>query len=143
MSDTDRKTTNFDDGSAQIIGAFIEVHRYLGPGLLESTYECCLAHELGLRNLCFVRQQHLPVQYKGTQLDCGYRIDFIVGDTILVEIKAVDCLRPIHTAQVLTYLRLTGLKTGLLVNFNVPVLKNGLRRLTHKQEIPSRPSVFL
>lgn len=143
MSDTDRKRADFDDSSAEIIGACIEVHRHLGPGLLESTYERCLAHELELRNLRFVRQKHLPVRYKGTQLDCGYRIDFIVDDTILVEIKAVDSLQPIHTAQILTYLRLTGLKTGILVNFNVPVLKSGLRRLTQKEEDSSRPSVFL
>ena len=143
MADTDCQKTVFDDGSDQIIGACIEVHRYLGPGLLESTYERCLAHELALRNLHFARQQHLPIRYKGTQLDCGYRIDFVVDDTILVEIKAVDSLQPIHTAQVLTYLRLTGLSTGLLVNFNVPVLKSGLRRLTQKEENPSRSSVFL
>ena len=142
MSDTTRATTDFDDGSAEIIGACIEVHRHLGPGLLESAYEQCLAHELGLRNLSFVRQQRLPVRYKGTHLDCGYRIDFIVGDTILLEIKAVDSLRPIHTAQVLTYLKLTGLMTGILVNFNVPVLKSGIRRLTRKEEkiLPVFPS---
>jgi GxxExxY protein len=130
----------FVDGSSDVIGACIDVHRHLGPGLLESTYERCLAHELTLRRLAFQRQLLLPVSYKGEHLDCGYRIDFIVADTILVEIKAVERLQPIHTAQVLTYLKLTGLETGLLVNFNVPVLKHGLRRLTRKQTLPVLPS---
>jgi GxxExxY protein len=130
----------FTDGSSDVIGACIEVHRHLGPGLLESTYEHCLAHELTLRRIPFQRQLVLPVRYKGEHLDCGYRIDFIVRDTILVEIKAVERLQLIHTAQVLTYLKLTGLGTGLLVNFNVPVLKHGLRRLTQKQTLPVLPS---
>lgn len=140
MKDTDIQTTGFDDASSEIIGACIEVHRHLGPGLLESAYERCLAHELALRRLPFRRQMHLPIRYKGTQLDCGYRIDFVVADEILVEIKAVDGLQPIHMAQVLTYLKLTGLKTGLLVNFNVPILKKGLRRLTQKTNLPNFPS---
>jgi GxxExxY protein len=130
----------FADGSSDIIGACIEVHRHLGPGLLESTYERCLAHELTLRCLSFQRQLVLPIRYKGEHLDCGYRIDFIVADTILVEIKAVEHLQAIHTAQVLTYLKLTGLDTGLLVNFNVSVLKHGLRRLTRKQNLSVLPS---
>jgi len=112
----------------QIIGAAIEVHRVLGPGLLESAYEECLCHELRLRGMSFERQRHLPVEYKGMTLDCSYRIDLLVGNTIVVEIKAVSDIEPIHEAQLLTYLRLGGWKTGLLINFNVPVLKNGIRR---------------
>ena len=138
MTDTQTKTT-FNDASSEVIGACIEVHRHLGPGLLESAYERCLAHELALRGLPYQRQLHLPVQYKGMQLDCGYRIDFVVADTLLIELKAVESLLPIHTAQVLTYLNLAHLKTGLLVNFNVPVLKNGLRRL-ERRGLPPLPS---
>lgn len=140
MSATYDKSESFDDRSSEIIGACIEVHRHLGPGLLESVYERCLARELDLRSLPFQRQLHLPICYKGMQLDCGYRIDFVVADTILVEIKAVERLQPIHTAQVLTYLKLMALETGLLINFNVPVLKNGLRRLTLNQKLPDLPS---
>jgi GxxExxY protein len=112
----------------QIIGAAIEAHRVLGPGLLESAYEECLCHELKLRGMSFERQRLLPVEYKGITLDCSYRIDLLVGNTIVVEIKAVSDIEPIHEAQLLTYLRLGGWKTGLLINFNVPVLKNGIRR---------------
>ena len=112
----------------QIIGAAIEVHRVLGPGLLESAYEECLCHELRLRGISFERQRLLPVEYKGMTLDCNYRIDLLVGNTIVVEIKAVSDIEPIHEAQLPTYLRLGGWKTGLLINFNVPVLKNGIRR---------------
>lgn len=113
----------------QIIGAAIEVHKVLGPGLLESAYEECLCHELDLRRIHYTRQQSLPVEYKGVKLDCGYRIDLLVEDSVILELKSVDSLQPIHDAQLLTYLRLTGLKVGLLINFNVPILKRGLRRL--------------
>ena len=140
MSNASDSTRTFEDGSGEIIGACIEVHRHLGPGLLESTYERCLAHELALRQLPYQRQVHLPVTYKGTHVDCGYRLDFVVAETFLVELKAVERLQPIHTAQVLTYLKLTGLSVGLLVNFNVPVLKQGLRRLTPKKKLPVLPS---
>lgn len=112
-----------------IIGAAIEVHRALGPGLLESAYEECLCRELDLRRIPFERQRLLPVEYKGLSLDCGYRLDLLVADTVVVEIKAVERLLPIHEAQLLTYLKLGGWKVGLLINFNVPVLKKGVRRL--------------
>jgi len=118
----------------EIIGAAIEVHRMLGPGLLESTYEECLARELGLRSLPFERQKPLPLVYKDVKLECGYRIDLLVDGRIVVELKAVDALAPIHDAIVLTYLRLSGCKIGLLINFNVVVLKDGLRRLVNKYE---------
>jgi GxxExxY protein len=111
-----------------IIGAAIEVHRALGPGLLESAYEECLCKELALRRIPFERQRSLPVQYKGVHLDCGYRLDLLVADTVVVEIKAVENLLPIHEAQLLTYLKLGGWKVGLLINFNVPILKQGVRR---------------
>jgi GxxExxY protein len=124
------KAIQFADGSDAVIGACIEVHRHLGPGLLESTYEHCLCHELTVRGIGFRRQVSVPLSYKGLSLDCGYRLDLLVEPQILVELKAVERLLPIHDAQVLTYLRLTGLTTALLVNFNVPVLRLGLRRLT-------------
>lgn len=112
----------------QIIGAAIEVHRALGPGLLESAYEECLGRELVLRGLTFERQRPLPVEYKGVTLDCGYRLDLLVESEVVVEIKAISEIEPVHEAQLLTYLRLGGWKTGLLINCNVPVLKNGIRR---------------
>ena len=115
--------------TGEIIGAAIEVHKALGPGLLESAYEECLSREFGLRQLHFKRQQAIPVEYKGVKLDCGYRIDFLLEDLVILELKSVDSLQPIHEAQLLTYLKLTGLKVGLLINFNVPVLKQGIRRL--------------
>lgn len=120
-----------DQLSKQIIGAAIEVHRALGPGLLESAYEACLSHELSLRRLPHIRQLALPLVYKGVQLDCGYRLDLLVGDLVVIEIKAVEALEPIHDAQLLTYLRLKGLWLGLLINFNVPVLKQGIKRLVN------------
>lgn len=122
-----------DELSEKIIAGFIEVHRHLGPGLLESAYEQCVCHELSLRGISFERQQPVPVTYKGVRLDCGYRVDLVVARRLIVEIKAVERLLPIHQAQVLTYLKLTGLDTALLVNFNVPVVKDGLRRLTRKR----------
>lgn len=114
--------------SEAIIGATIEVHRALGPGLPESTYEECLCRELALTNIAFERQRPLPVVYRGFRLDCGYRLDLLVADRVVVEIKAVDRLLPIHEAQLLTHLRLGGWHLGLLLNFNVPVLKEGIRR---------------
>ena len=113
----------------------------LGPGLLESTYELCLCQELRLRGVTFERQREVPVWYKGLRLDCGYRLDLLVGRETVVEVKAVERLLPVHEAQVLTYLKLTGLPTALLVNFNVPILKAGLRRLTYKG--PSKLPAFL
>jgi len=112
-----------------VIGAGIEVHRALGPGLLESAYEECLCRELDLRKIQFDRQRHLPVNYKRIRLDCGYRLDLLVAGTVVVEIKAVDRLLPIHQAQLLTSLRLGGWKVGLLMNFNVAALKQGIKRV--------------
>jgi len=112
----------------EIIGSAIEVHRALGPGLLESAYEACLCRELGMRSMLFKQQESLPVNYKGMQLDCGYRLDLLVADQVVVEVKAVERLLPIHDAQLLTYLKLGGWKAGLLINFNESVLKKGIRR---------------
>lgn len=115
--------------SNMTIGAAIEVHRQLGPGLLESVYEECLAYEFQSRNIAFERQKPIPVKYKDVYLDCGFRLDFLVGELIIVELKAVHELVPIYDAQVLTYLKLTGCKLGLLFNFNVPRLRTGIKRL--------------
>jgi len=112
-----------------IIGAAIEVHRHLGPGLLESAYQACLAREMDLRNLALEQEKQLFLEYKGLKLDCGYRLDFLVEQSVIVELKAVEALQPIHEAHLLTYLKLSGCKIGLLINFNVPVLKNGLKRM--------------
>jgi GxxExxY protein len=113
----------------EIIGAAIEVHRALGPGLLESAYEVCLCRELALRGIGFATQAPLPVSYKGVRLDCGYRIDLLVDGRIVVELKCVDAINSLHKAQLLTYLRLSNNKVGLIINFNVPVLKDGIERL--------------
>lgn len=112
-----------------IIGAAIEVHRELGPGLLESVYEECLCHELTLRDIAFERQVDLPVTYKGIELSCGYRMDLVIGDTVVAELKTVEKLLPIHEAQLLTYLRLSGKRIGLLLNFNAAVLRDGIKRM--------------
>jgi GxxExxY protein len=112
-----------------IIGALIEVHKHVGPGVLESAYEQCLCHELTLRGLSFQRQMDLPVVYKGIKLDCGYRIDLIVEDKVVIELKSVEAILPVHKAQLLTYLKLSGKRIGLLVNFNVPKLIDGLVRM--------------
>jgi len=117
-----------NDITHEIIGAAIEVHKRLGPGLLESAYEECFAHELHLRNLRVDRQVGVPIVYKETKLDCGYRIDLLVEGRIVVELKSVESLAPIHEAIILTYLRLSGHKIGLLINFNVAILKDGVRR---------------
>ena len=115
--------------TGQIIGAAIEVHRELGPGLLESAYEACLCHEFDLRKISYMRQVVLPLIYKSKQVDCGYRADVIVADKVVVEVKAVETITDLHKAQLLTYLRITGLKVGLVLNFNTVVLKNGIVRL--------------
>jgi GxxExxY protein len=112
-----------------VIAAVIEVHRQVGPGLLESVYETCLARELDLREIGYRRQVPLPIIYKGVQLDTSHRLDILVEDMVVVELKAVDSLAPIHDAQLLTYLRLSGRWLGLLVNFNTYLVKHGLRRL--------------
>jgi len=120
-----------DKLSREIIGAAIEVHKYLGPGLLESAYEECLCRELSLRDLPFERQKAVPVEYKGVKLDCGYRLDVVVDKLVVLELKAINALESIHDAQLITYLKLTGLKLGMLINFNVPVLKNGIKRIVN------------
>ncbi len=112
----------------QIIGAAIAVHRALGPGLLESTYEACLFHELTQQGLQVEAQKSLPVVYREVKLDCGYRLDLLVENTVIVELKSVDRLAPIHTAQLMSYLKLSGCKVGLLINFNETLLKNGIVR---------------
>jgi GxxExxY protein len=118
----------FDDLSNKIIGCAIEVHRELGPGLLESTYEQCLAYELSQAKIPFKLQVELPVDYKRIRLDCGYRIDLLADGKLIVELKSVDQLLKIHEAQVLTYMKLAAVRTGLLINFNVDVLRRGIRR---------------
>src|SRR5688572_11740106 len=115
-----------------IIGAAIEVHRHLGPGLLESAYEECLSEELSLRKISFKRQLPLPVIYKTKRLDIGYRVDLLVNNEVVVELKTVESVLPIHEAQTLTYMRLGGWQVGLILNFNVVVLKNGIKRLVYK-----------
>ena len=112
----------------KIIGAAIEVHRQIGPGLLESVYQACLAQELTDLGIPFEQEKAMPVVYKGRQIDCGYRLDFLVADKVVVELKALDNLLPVHECQLHTYLKLTGCKVGLLINFNVTLLKNGLIR---------------
>jgi GxxExxY protein len=124
----------------KIIGCAIEVHKALGPGLLESAYEECFCYELNQQGLTFNRQVPLPVVYKGIKLDCGYRIDVLVNDVIVVELKTVEKLLPIHDAQLLTYLKLYKRPIGLLMNFNVPVLKSGIKRLVNQfQELSAPP----
>ncbi len=118
-----------DPRTTSIIGAAIEVHRCLGPGLLESAYEECLCHELYLRGLSFERQVDLPVSYKGLMLGCGYKIDLIVQQVVVLELKAIEKLLPVHEAQLLTYLKLSGKRVGLLINFNTPLLISGVKRL--------------
>ena len=121
--------TQRDSLTEQVIGLAIDVHRALGPGLLELAYEACLCHELGEHDMPFKRQVSLPVTYKGVQLDCGYRLDLVVGDELVVELKTVDNILPVHQAQLLTYLKLSKFHTGLILNFNVSVLKDGIKRL--------------
>lgn len=117
--------------SREIVGAAIEVHRWMGPGLLESVYEECLCRELELRNIPFQRQAPFVLEYKGHQLNTGYRLDLVVGGLVIVELKTIEHFEPIHEAQLLTYLRLRNLWLGLLINFNVPVLKDGLKRMVN------------
>ncbi len=114
-----------------VIGCAIEVHRVLGPGLLESAYEERLCYELAQKQMGFRRQVHLPVAYKGVKLDCGYKMDLVVEDRVVIELKTVEQLTPVHTAQLLTYLKLSGSPVGLLINFNAPTLKRGLKRLVN------------
>ena len=121
----------------QIIGCAIEAHRHLGPGLLESVYEECLCYELSQLGLRFERQVHLPLIYKSIKLDCGHILDLVVEDSIVVELKSIEGLAPVHHAQLLTYLKSSNRKVGLLINFNVPILKNGLKRIVNRYAGPA------
>src|SRR5262249_48819308 len=132
MNDKDtplRQGAEDDPLTRSVIGAAIEVHRTLGPGLLESAYQECLCCELGLRGIEHLKQVDLPVAYKGLQIDCGYRMDIVIPGRLVVELKAVAALHPVHQAQLLTYLRLSGIRYGLLLNFNVPILTEGIKRM--------------
>ncbi len=126
----------FGISSETVIGACIEVHRHLGAGLLESVYEECLCYELSAAGIPYQRQKVLPVHYKGIDLQSGYRLDLIVGSQLLVELKAVERLLPVHEAQVITYLKLSGIPVGLLVNFHAAAIRHGLRRLTNNKNLP-------
>ena len=117
-----------DPFTGKAIGCAIEVHRVLGPGLLESTYQQCLARELHLNDIAFKLEHPLPVEYKGIILDCGYRVDILVENRLIIELKAVGEVKGIHKAQLLTYMKLSGIDTGLLINFNVKILKDGVQR---------------
>lgn len=129
---------SFNKLTERIIGAAIEVHKALSPGLLESAYENCLAHEFSLINISFKRQLPLPVTYKSFSLDCGYRLDFLVENTVVLELKAVEKFEAIHQAQMLTYLKLGGWPIGLLINFNVAILAKGIKRLVYNlQDVTS------
>jgi GxxExxY protein len=118
-----------DPLTEEVIGAAIEVHTHLGAALLESVYEECLCHELALKNLSFQRQVSQPIQYKGLHLDCGFRLDILVEDKLIIEVKAVERLLTVHQAQLITYLKVAGIPTGLLINFHVAHLRQGIRRL--------------
>ena len=118
----------YEELSGEICGAAVDVHQQLGPGLLESAYQQCLCHELNLRGISFRREVELPVQYKGIRLDCGYRIDILVEEQIILELKVVDGIKKVHEAQLLTYLKLSDKKVGMLLNFNVALMKDGIKR---------------
>ncbi len=118
----------FDDLSNKVIGLALDVHRELGPGLLESTYQQCLAYELSKAEIIFELEKELPVKYKNVYLDCGYRIDLLIDNKLIIELKCTDKLLPIHEAQIMTYMKLSEIKIGLLINFNVMMLKNGIKR---------------
>ncbi len=120
---------NKDPLTDQVIGLAIEVHRQLGPGLLESAYEECLCHEFANASVAFERQKPIGIDYKGTKLDCGFRADLIVGNKLLIELKAIERILPIHEAQLLTYMKLSEISTGLILNFNTKVLKDGIKRM--------------
>ncbi len=131
MNHRDTEAQRVNMLTSSVIGAAIDVHRALGPGLLESAYEECLCHELQLRTIAFERQKPLPISYKGMALECGYRLDMIVEDVLVVELKSIESLDAIHIAQVITYLKLMGLPLGLLINFNVARLKDGVKRVAN------------
>ena len=125
---------NINTLSSKVIGAAIEVHKTLGPGLLENVYEECLCHELDLRDVLFERQKHLPLEYKGKKLDCGYRMDIVVENTIVLELKSCEKIELIHQAQLLTYLKLSGIQLGLILNFNKEVMRDGIMRIVNGLE---------
>ncbi len=129
--DLGQTTKTLNAISEKVIGAAIAVHRALGPGLLESAYEACLAYELSERGMSVERQKALPVEYKGINIDCGYRLDLLVEENIIVELKSVERLDRIHHAQILSYLKLSGYRIGLLINFNTKMLKNGIKRFVN------------
>lgn len=135
----DAETLSFNELTERVIGACIEIHRALGPGLLDSAYEECLCYELSRAGIKFERQKPLPVHYKEVNLECGHRLDLVVDQKLIVELKAVDELAPIHEAQLLTYLKLSGLTLGLLINFNVPVLKAGIKRIANNFQDSASP----
>lgn len=120
------------------IGAAIQVHTDLGPGLLESVYEACMFHELGKRGLRVERQKQMPLMYDGVRLECAYRADVVVEDAVILELKSVERLDPIHSAQLFTYLKLSGCKVGLIINFNVPLLKDGIKRVVYQFSDPAQ-----
>ena len=122
--------------TSKIIGAAIEVHKHLGLGLLESTYEECLSYELDQRNIKYDRQKSLPINYKGQSLNCGYKLDLFVEGKVILELKSVESIAPIHKAQLLTYLKLSNLKLSLLINFNTPIMKDGIVRLVNNFKDP-------
>ncbi len=138
QSNLQAENTDLNGITRRIIAAAIEAHRHLGPGLLESAYQACICYELGRMGLSFTREVLLPLSYKGLQLDCNYRIDLLVEDAIIVELKSVEQLLPVHSAQLLTYLKAAHKQIGLLINFHVPVLKDGIRRMVNNYaESPS------
>ena len=124
--------TNMNQLSSRIIGAAIEVHKNLGPGLLESAYEECLCHELSIQGLLFEKQKPLSIDYKGKKLDCGYRLDIVVEKAVIIELKSCEKIEPIHKAQLLAYLKLSGLNLGLILNFNVPLMRDGIVRIVNE-----------
>ena len=132
VSEIQAPTTRIDliaaDLTREIIGAAITVHQALGPGLLESAYQACMCRELSVREIPFRSEVDLPVEYRGCRLDCGYRIDLVVGERVIVELKSIERFSPVHESQLLTYLRLSKIRVGLLINFNVPVLRKGVIR---------------
>lgn len=132
MSSTKNDVDELNHLSSETIGAAIEVHRNLGPGLLESAYESCLAWELRQRGFEVQNQVPVPIRYKGLALDEGYRIDLLVEGKLILELKSIDKIQPIHTAQVLTYLKMTGLKMALMLNFNVLLMRSGIKRIVHQ-----------
>jgi GxxExxY protein len=139
LASNNLSTEDLNQLTGQIIDSAISVHRELGPGMLESAYEACLACELRERGIQAETQVGLPITYKSVQLDVGYRVDILVEEAVVLELKTVKAIAPVHDAQLLSYLRLSGAKVGLLINFHVPLLKDGIKRLVHNLSAPSAP----